>query len=376
MINRIKHQLRIHRNYDLPKLSGERRICESVCLKQSLLTILFLLLSSNLIYGEMIASSPHVLKKRNYSIIEKLIKQRSEYAGSQACMECHNDIFDEWKLTPHARMMRKPSELDEKDVVPFKELNYPEDKIISVLGSHYVHRFVVEASGTYVVLPKIWDIHQKKWVDSNDKNWTKRYWLKQCAGCHTTGFNPKNDTFIETGVGCEACHGPGAEHIKRKSPDYITSIKKMAPKYQEMICMSCHTSGMDESGEHFFAAGYKPGDNLEDFYSGLTPKPGQTQENFYGDETLEDRERQWKFLKSRLFLASGLTCDYCQNFREYKTTDGSEYLTYDQYCLTCHTDKTDHPEESPGTNCSVCHQPNVHLSNKLSIHDHKFRFKD
>ena len=69
-------------------------------------------------------------------------------------------------------------------------------------------------------------------------------------------------------------------------------------------------------------------------------------------------------------------CDYCQNFREYKTTDGSKYLTYDQYCLTCHTDKTDHPEESPGTNCTVCHQPNVHLNNKLSIHDHKFRFKD
>ena len=322
------------------------------------------------------ASSTAILKSRNTAIVEKLIKQRSEYAGSQACMECHNDIYDEWKLTPHARMMRKPSELDEKDVVPFKELGYPEDKIVSVLGSHYVHRFVAEASGSYVVLPKIWDIHQKKWLDSNDKNWTKRYWLKQCAGCHTTGFNSKNNTFVETGVGCEACHGPGKEHIDKKSPDYITSIKKMDPRFQEMICMSCHTSGMDESGDYLFAAGYKPGDNLEDFYSGLTPKPGQTTDNFYGDESFEDRERQWKFLKSRLFLASGLTCDYCQNFREYKTTDGSKYLTYDQYCLTCHTDKTDHPEESPGTNCTVCHQPNVHLNNKLSIHDHKFRFKD
>ena len=165
-------------------------------------------------------AEPSVQKARNIALVEKLIKQRSEYDGSQACMECHNDIYDEWKLTPHARMMRKPSELDEKDVVPFKELNYPEDKIISVLGSHYVHRFVVEASGTYVVLPKIWDIHQKKWLDSNDKNWTKRYWLKQCAGCHTTGFNPKNDTFIETGVGCEACHGPGAvRRRKRRDPD-------------------------------------------------------------------------------------------------------------------------------------------------------------
>ena len=142
-----------------------------------LYTFLFLLLSCNIVYAETTASSTPVLKERNTAIVEKLIKQRSEYAGSQACMECHNDIYEEWKLTPHARMMRKTSELDEKDVVPFKELGYPEDKIVSVLGSHYVHRFVAEASGSYVVLPKIWDIHQKKWLDSNDKNWTKRYCL-------------------------------------------------------------------------------------------------------------------------------------------------------------------------------------------------------
>ena len=231
--------------------------------------LLFLLLSCNNVYAET-ASSPlniqtFVHKERNFALVEKLIKQKSGYAGSQACKECHNDIYEEWKLTPHARMMRKPSELDENDFVSFKELNYPEDKIVTVLGSHYVHRFVAEASGSYVVLPKIWDIHQKKWLDSNDKNWKKRYWLKQCAGCHSTGFDTANDTFVEAGVGCEACHGPGKEHIDKKSPDYITSIKRMKPVYQEMICMSCHTSGMDESGDYLFAAGYKPGDNLEEF---------------------------------------------------------------------------------------------------------------
>lgn len=315
-------------------------------------------------------------KSRNTDLLKNLIKQNSEYAGSKACEECHSDIYDEWKLTPHARMMRKPSELDKEDVVPFKELNYPEDKITTVLGAHYVHRFVAEASGTYVVLPKIWDIHQKKWLNADDKNWRTRYWLKQCAGCHSTGFDAANETFTESAVGCEACHGPGAKHIAEKSPEFITSIKKMSPEYQEMICMSCHTSGMDNSGDYLFAAGYKPGDNLEDYYTGLTPKPGQSPDNFYGDETMEDRKRQWSFLKSRLFLASGLTCDYCQNFREYKTKDGSKYLTHDQYCLTCHTDKMDHPEESPGTNCTICHKPNVHLNNKLSIHDHKFRFAE
>jgi len=79
-------------------------------------------------------------------------------------------------------------------------------------------------------------------------------------------------------------------------------------------------------------------------------------------------------LQSRLFLASGLTCDYCQNFRNVKTADSSPFLTHNQYCLTCHTDKLDHPEESPGTNCNVCHQPTRHLNGNLSIHDHRYKF--
>ena len=98
-------------------------------------------------------------------------------------------------------------------------------------------------------------------------------------------------------------------------------------------------------------------------------------ENFTGDETYEDRRRQWEFLQTRLFLASGLTCDYCQNFRNVKTPDAAEFLTHNQYCLTCHTDMHDHPEESPGTNCNVCHQPTRHLNGNLSIHDHRYKFE-
>ena len=120
-----------------------------------------------------------------------------------------------------------------------------------------------------------------------------------------------------------------------------------------MICTHCHTSCIDNSGQYNCTVGYRPGDNLMDFFSGLTPKPGQSPENFHGDETYEDRKRQWEFLKSRFFLATGLTCDYCQNFRDIKTENDSQYLTQDQYCLTCHADQKDHPPESPGTNCIV-----------------------
>ncbi len=296
------------------------------------------------------------------------------FAGSEACKACHLDIYDEWKLTPHARMTRRFRHVENQAEIPVEELGVPREKIAWVLGSHYVHRFVAEASGTLVVLPKIWDVRGKKWLAVTDYGWRSRFWLKQCAGCHTTGFSAENDSFAEAGVGCEACHGPGINHVRTASPEYIMSIKNLTPERQEMICISCHTSGIDNSGQYHFPVGYRPGDDLTESFSGLTPKPGQTFENFSGDESYEDRKRQWEFLQSRLFLASGLTCDYCQNFRNVKTADSSPFLTHNQYCLTCHTDKLDHPEESPGTNCNVCHQPTRHLNGNLSIHDHRYKF--
>ncbi len=298
------------------------------------------------------------------------------YAGSESCKACHLDIYEEWKKTPHARMTRRFRNVENNKDIPVEELGFPREKIAWVLGSHYVHRFVAEASGSLVVLPKIWDIHKKEWLPVNDYGWRSRHWSQQCAGCHTTGFSAQNDSFAEAGVGCEACHGPGVNHVRTGSPDYILPLKKLPKDRQEMVCISCHTSGVDNSGKYHFPAGYRPGDNLCEHFNGLTPKPGQTPENFFGDETYEDRQRQWEFLKSRLFLASGLTCDYCQNFRNVATRDKTPFLSHDEYCLTCHTDQMDHPEESPGTNCTVCHKPTRHLNGNLSIHDHRFAFEE
>lgn len=298
-----------------------------------------------------------------------------DYVGSKSCAECHVDIYEEWKLTPHARMARRFSQVEDMEHINLDELEWPREQIAWVLGSHYVHRFVAQASGSLIVLPKIWDRHDKKWLPVNDYGWRSRYWLEQCAGCHTTGFSAVNESFVEPGVGCEACHGPGLNHTRTQSADYIVKIRELSRQRQEMVCMSCHTSGIDETATYHFPVGYRPGEDLTRYFSGLTPKPGQTPANFAGDETLEDRQRQWDYLKNRLFLASGLTCDYCQNFRHFETEDDKEHLTHDQYCLTCHTGHHDHPEESPGTNCTICHQPTrTRDGTAYSIHDHRFSY--
>lgn len=296
------------------------------------------------------------------------------YAGSESCKACHLDIYRMWKTTTHAKMVRPFKSVNAIENIPVEQLNWPVEKIEYTLGSHYVKRFVARASGTLVVLPKIWDSAKKSWLPVFDHGWRSRNWLKQCAGCHTTGFSTENDTFIEPGIGCESCHGPALNHTRTGSAKYVVSPSKLTPKRREMICMSCHTSGIDNAATHQFPSGYKPGDDLTKFYSGLTPKPGQTVDNFAGDESYEDRERQWQFLKDNLFLAQGLTCDYCQNFRNFETEGNKKYLTKAEYCLTCHLDMANHPKDAPGKNCTMCHIPAKNASGAISIHDHKFTF--
>ncbi|MBF0501831.1 MAG: hypothetical protein HQM09_16965 [Candidatus Riflebacteria bacterium] len=306
--------------------------------------------------------------------------QARAYAGSAACESCHPDIYASWKITLHARMVRLPSQVKGFDTIASAGFEWPREKIKYVLGEHYVQRFVAEASGTLVMLPRIYDLRAEKWLGVRDYGWRKRDWIKQCGGCHVTGFTSDGDRFVEPGVGCENCHGPALDHVRTTSPAFVTNPAKLTPERREMICMSCHTSGMDESGQYAFPVGFRPGDDLGKFFSGLTPKPGQDGKTFFGDETPADRVRQWEFLKSRLFLAKGLTCDYCQNFRNVSTANNSEYMTHDQYCVTCHfvtvadTAPAKSPRNTCGSGCTQCHLPAKTASGTYSIHDHKFRF--
>ncbi len=320
----------------------------------------------------------HIDKEYVFSAREakRTIFENRGYAGSKSCKKCHLDIYRIWKKTPHAKMVREFKATNEIEKIPAEKLNWPIEKIKYTLGSHYVRRFVAKASGTLIVLPKIWDISKKHWLPVFDHGWKTRNWLKQCAGCHTTGFSVEDDSFIEAGIGCESCHGPALNHTRTGSKKYVINPARLTVKRKEMICMSCHTSGIDNTATYQFPVGYRPGSDLTKYYSGLTPKPGQSNKNFTGDESFTDRERQWQYLKDNQFLAQGLTCDYCQNFRNFKTKNNSKYMTKAEYCLTCHQDRKNHPPASPGANCSTCHMPTKNASGTLSIHDHKFTFQE
>jgi predicted CXXCH cytochrome family protein len=79
-----------------------------------------------------------------------------------------------------------------------------------------------------------------------------------CKGCHTTGMNAPEQTAKEDVVGCEACHGPGRDHINNGG-----DVDKIVSSNSADICGRCHNGNQsDDSGE--WMTEYRPGMKLSD----------------------------------------------------------------------------------------------------------------
>lgn len=303
-----------------------------------------------------------------------------EYTGSAACAECHPDSYGEWQRTSHARMAVAVADAPQMVAADF-EVNppFPFDDVVYRVGNHWTQRFVVEKDGSYYVKAPIWSLVKNEWDTSY---WIDKPWTQYCQGCHTTGFEVRPEPrYVELGIGCEACHGPGRRHAESGGQAAVVNPAKLDPVRRAMVCEACHTVGHDRTGQFRFPLGYLPGKDLTLYYKGLVPKPGQDNATFMGDESYADRHRQWQFWVERFMDAKGLDCDLCKSFRDReKQAAPKPVMTPSEYCLSCHQ------ENRPDTrlhsrhldaevHCHRCHVPDlVPGGESYSIHDHKFLF--
>jgi hypothetical protein len=185
----------------------------------------------------------------------------------------------------------------------------------------------------------------------------------RCLECHATTFQmagpPENKYVKESvvlGIGCEKCHGPGAEHVAREhgphppaegSADVAIVNPGRLPQMRQMdLCGLCHGGpGIPLAP----ALSFRPGDDLAR-YVALTPPQENAPVDVHGNQ-VEAIER------SRCFTSGKLTCGTCHDV--HQTQQKAE--AFSTKCLGCHKaqacPKYRQMGESIRTRCVGCHMP-------------------
>jgi hypothetical protein len=175
---------------------------------------------------------------------------------------------------------------------------------------------------------------------------------RQCFACHTTAssvrgrFDPDHAT---PGVTCEACHGPGAQHVKAMRTKKISlglnailDPSSFGPLDVVDFCGACHRAPMDVAAARDFGP-------------------------------LNIRFQPYRLSKSRCWSRPDprLTCVACHNPHEPLVRDPD---SYDAQCDACHSHLARVADTSPGTrrdshsgnpltcpvsneHCVSCHMP-------------------
>ncbi|HKI97099.1 MAG TPA: multiheme c-type cytochrome [bacterium] len=331
------------------------------------------------------------------------VSSASDYVGAEACKACHEEIYNGWKATFHAykfqpaspdvivgdfqhhntlkaggsesRMHRNDKGFVVTTIGPDGQLHdYP---VRYVVGSVWKQRYITEfPNGGLFVLPVQWNVKSQEWVDyfglklrkpGDGLFWSDagREFQYQCMGCHTTNSHVDYDAatqkfntqWTDLGVTCEACHGPGRQHIAAKIQDKASTIinpAKMAdPKRAAMICGACHTRGTSQNGKFAYATSYKPGGQLNFAFD---EKPA-----VYPDGSPKEHHQQYNDWEASGHATSGVMCWDCHSpHARGKSNRFQLKLPGSMLCTTCHQVKhTGYHGLHSVNNCIGCHMPST-----------------
>ncbi len=92
--------------------------------------------------------------------------ESAHYVGSQACEKCHAQIYDHWKKTPMANVVRDPREHPDA-IIPDLATNtvakFTKDQVAFVYGSIWKQRYFTKIGDDYFPLPAQWEVSNHKW---------------------------------------------------------------------------------------------------------------------------------------------------------------------------------------------------------------------
>ena len=326
----------------------------------------------------------------------------SQYAGSEACANCHKNIHEDFIHTPHHLTSALASEksimgsfasgsniyhydLVRKMVMEKRDSGYYE--IFYKNGvEETARRFdIVIGSGTrgqtylswvgnsLFQLPVSYFTHTNDWANSPGylphKIEFNRPIIARCLECHSTYANrisapdQQPEAFdrhqIIYGIECEKCHGPGTKHVafqtqhpEETKGEYILNPASMSRQQNLELCALCHGGRLNQSKPSFQ---FTASDRLSDYFLPDTSKPDPANIDVHGN--------QYGLLSSsKCFRMSGtMTCVTCHD--PHKNQRGQLAL-FSERCMSCHNKEHGNfckmeAEIGAGIvqNCIDCHMP-------------------
>jgi hypothetical protein len=387
------------------------------------------------------------------------------YVGPQECRACHADNFESWFASYHRRMTqvatpdavlaphdsRTPPlkgvawqlsrEADSIFATPVSTIGEPlapKERIAITTGSHHYQIYWLETptEPELAQLPLVWHLQEKRWIPRQSVFLAPPppsvymeggRWPRGCIQCHTTNGVSKHETdgrthVAEFGISCEACHGPGAEHVALEkelelqgdsaepaSGRRIVDPSTLAHDRSSQVCGQCH-------GIHLFDAEntkkwaregftYRPGQDLaasRELVRGtpdknsaamraiLDTRPTTLESSFWSDGVVRVSGREYNGLvESPCYQRGEMSCLSCHEMHpSSKEPEALQRWANDQLkpgmdgpraCLQCHTEygedeklrsHTRHATGSSGSDCLNCHMPYTTYGLTKAIRSH------
>ena len=343
-----------------------------------------------------------------------------EFVGSEKCMDCHSEEYQRWEGSHHDLAMQIANEqtvLGDFSGISYvtgegmksyfyregdefwvntegPDGTYQDYKIVYTYGIEPLQQYIVAfPGGRYQCLATAWDTNEKKWFDLYPDlkivheewlHWSRgaMNWNTMCSDCHSTNikknFNEGEDSYQTTyaiiNVSCEACHGPGQEHIQAVStPGNETNAsagikfmtKATQPKELVDACGRCHIRR-----EQLTLAYNWQGTLMDHYYPQLL-----TESVYHADGQILDEVYVWgSFVQSKMYM-NNVTCTDCHDAHSLKLKAVGNNL-----CTTCHEpakyDILEHVRHKPGSEgaaCINCHMPGKYYMVNDFRRDHSFR---
>ncbi len=178
------------------------------------------------------------------------------YVGSAACAECHQELAAVFSQSGHAFPLT-PVVDGQPPEYPFSEVEAPPDgyawdDIAYVVGGYnWKARFV--GHDGFIITGEAEATTQYNLENENlelGDEWVAYHAGEEkpfdCGACHNTGYSASGQqnemagmvgTWAEDGVQCEACHGPGSQHVNHPM-SFGMDIDRDAES-----CAACHARG-------------------------------------------------------------------------------------------------------------------------------------